>query len=119
MRACTTRKSERAGGAGCAQSWTCELGWSVPCGVHRRTTAPGLAAPHPTLLCPTLLCPCRRPERDPLPDVKDAKVAVAQALGRMAAAQPGRVPQLVAAALAPEQQQALAGYCQNAGVTIA
>lgn len=76
-----------------------------------------LPAPSPNPAPCALLA--HRPERDPLPDVKDAKVAVAQALGRMAAAQPGRVPQLVAAALSPEQQQALAGYCQAAGVTIA
>lgn len=43
---------------------------------------------------------------------------MAQALGKMAAGQPGRVPQLVAAALSPEQQQKLAGYCQAAGVAI-
>ena len=61
---------------------------------------------------------CCRPERDLLPDVKDAKAAVAQALGKLAAAHPGRVPQLVAAALTPEQQQALAGYCAAAGVAI-
>lgn len=81
------------------------------------------ATPHPGHPSTHLLCPPSpsrpRPERDPLPDVKDAKVALAQALGRMAAAQPGRVPQLVAAALSPEQQQALAGYCAAAGVTIA
>lgn len=51
--------------------------------------------------------------------MKDAKQELAQALGRMAAAQPGRVPQLVQAALSPEQQQQLAGYCAAAGVTIA
>ena len=51
--------------------------------------------------------------------MKDARAALAQALGQMAAAQPGRVPQLVQAALSPEQQQKLAGYCQAAGVTIA
>lgn len=78
-------------------------------------------APGPPLKPPPVPFPPSRPrpERDPLPDVKDAKVAVAQALGRMAATQPGRVPQLVAAALSPEQQQALAGYCAAAGVTIA
>ncbi|KAI3438113.1 hypothetical protein D9Q98_000554 [Chlorella vulgaris] len=61
----------------------------------------------------------RKPDRDPLPDVADAKLALAEALGKMAAAQPGRVPQLVQAALPAEQQQKLAGYCQAAGVAIA
>jgi hypothetical protein len=37
----------------------------------------------------------------------------------MSAVQPGRVPQLAQAALLPEQQQKLAGYCQAAGVAIA
>lgn len=62
--------------------------------------------------------PCR-PDLDPLPDVEDPRAALAQALGTLAAAQPGRVPQLVAAALSPEQQQKLAGYCAAAGVAIA
>lgn len=86
------------------------LGCLVLVTACRHSTSPPLSSPPPHP---------HRPERDPLPDVKDAKLAVAQALGRMAAAQPGRVPQLVAAALSPEQQQALAGYCQAAGVTIA
>ena len=71
----------------------------------------------PHILCPRAFC-CR-PERDPLPDVQDAKLEVARALGKMSAAQPGHVPQLAQAALSPEQQQKLAGYCQAAGVAIA
>ena len=56
---------------------------------------------------------------DPLPDVKSGQAALAQALGKLSAAQPGRVPQLVGAALSPELQQTLAGYCAAAGVSIA
>lgn len=73
----------------------------------------------PTSLHQTDCLPLCRPDRDPLPDVADAKLALAEALGKMAAAQPGRVPQLVQAALPAEQQQKLAGYCQAAGVAIA
>ncbi|KAL4452248.1 hypothetical protein ABPG75_007910 [Micractinium tetrahymenae] len=65
------------------------------------------------------LANAQRPDQDPLPEVKDARAALVQALGSLAAAQPGRVPQLVTAALSPEQQQKLAGYCAAAGVTIA
>lgn len=60
-----------------------------------------------------------RPERDPLPEVADAKLELAAALGKLAAGQPGRVPQLVQAALSPEQQQKVAAYCAAAGVAIA
>ncbi|PSC72253.1 Exportin-2 [Micractinium conductrix] len=60
-----------------------------------------------------------KPEVDPLPDVKSGQAALAQALGKLSAAQPGRVPQLVGAALSPELQQTLAGYCAAAGVSIA
>ena len=56
---------------------------------------------------------------DPLSDVSDARLAVAASLGRLSAAAPGRVPQLVSAALTPEQQQKLAQYCQSAGISIA
>ena len=60
----------------------------------------------------------QRPERDPLPGVPDGRTALAAELGKLAAAQPGRVPQLVAAACSPEQQQKLAQWCQAAGVRI-
>jgi hypothetical protein len=51
--------------------------------------------------------------------VADAKLELAAALGKLAAGQPGRVPQLVQAALSPEQQQKVAAYCAAAGVAIA
>ena len=74
-------------------------------------------SPPPHTPCPP---PFRcRPERDPLLEVQDAKLEVARALGQMSAAQPGRVPQLAQAAMSPELQQKLAGYCQAAGVAIA
>eukprot|EP00887_Chlorella_sp_A99_P002133 scaffold21.g2133.t1 len=60
-----------------------------------------------------------RPERDPLPDVKDPQAYLVQALARHGAAQPGRVPALVAAQLSPELQQKLAGMAAAAGIAFA
>ena len=48
----------------------------------------------PSLPLPALPAAARRAERDPRAEVHDAKLEVARALGKMSAAQPGRVPQL-------------------------
>lgn len=50
--------------------------------------------------------------------MKDAKHYLASALARYAQQQPGRVPALVTAHLAPEAQQKLQQYCQAAGVVL-
>ena len=87
-----------AGAGACASTSTCPL---AP------TPHPPHTHAHP------------RPERDVLPDVPDARSFLARALAKYSAAQPGRVPQALQAALTPEQQQQLAAWCQAAGVSIA
>lgn len=103
------------GGGGLA----CHIFWILCCTAPSCTVTPPTHLPAHRPLPSANHPPTTRPERDPLPDVQDARAAVAQALGKMAAAQPGRVPQLVQASLSAEQQQKLAGYCQAAGVAIA
>ena len=59
-----------------------------------------------------------RPERDPLPEVPDAKKFLAQQLAVAASRQPGQLPGRISAALPPEGQAALQGLLQSAGVTL-
>jgi hypothetical protein len=60
-------------------------------------------------------CACR-PERDPLPDVKDAKAYLACTLARYSQQHPGKVPALIQAHMPPEAQQKVQALLQAAGV---
>ncbi|KAK9819488.1 hypothetical protein WJX81_001683, partial [Elliptochloris bilobata] len=60
-----------------------------------------------------------RPSEDPTPDVHDPQRHLAAELARFSQAHPGRVPALVQANVAAEQQQRLQAYCQACGVSIA
>ena len=60
----------------------------------------------------------KRVDIDPLKDVTDPKQHLAIHLSQLSKQSPGRLPGMVAI-LPPELQQALQGYCQMAGSSIA
>lgn len=60
-----------------------------------------------------------KPDVDPLPAVQDAPKFLAQQLAAAAAAQPGKLPQLIATTMPAETQAQLQALLQSAGATLA
>eukprot|EP00899_Mesostigma_viride_P021200 jgi/Mesvir1/29081/Mv18387-RA.1 len=59
-----------------------------------------------------------RPDEDPVADVPDGARYLATALAKLAATHPGKLTPVVQQSLQPVSKEALAKYCQEAGVTI-
>ncbi|XP_063217026.1 exportin-2 [Bacillus rossius redtenbacheri] len=58
-------------------------------------------------------------EHDPVPHVSDARLYLAQSLGKLASLHPGRFVPALSSGLPPEKNQCLSKYLAQAGVTLA
>ena len=64
------------------------------------------------------LANAKRVEVDPCAEVTDVKTHVARTLATASGGMPGRMRGLIQGGCPPEVQNAVAGYCQAAGVMI-